>query len=118
MLKRLQTVKNLHEKDARYHSRCLSLFYMYKPVNYRGHLISEDMSSCAAYIINNILNNADDSQLSLNDILENYQGEIPRLSRITEKLKEHFGDDLIIYPVQNDSIMCFHDSRDQVLQEN
>lgn len=113
---RLENASNLQEKRARYHRKCLSNFFTYRPTNCNGRPIEETMSSVTEHVISFILDNADDSQFSLKEILTSFDGELPRLDRITDQLKNHFGEEMEFFKIPNDTIICYKDTQGKTLK--
>lgn len=124
-------LNSLKDKDDRYyidnnvsyHSKCLLKFYAYRPNNIKGRPIGENMSDLLSFVINTILENSEECQFSLKKILNDYvskhgQSDLPRLDRIELLLREHFGDEVVIYSTSNDKFICFKRGLNKCLQDS
>lgn len=115
---RLKEVDDLCKVGGQYHTKCMKKFYCYNPTNSRGKPVSENMTLLLQHIIQYILDNEENCQLFLREILKEFKGDISRISRIESSLRNYFEDDLVMYPVKNDLILCFRDSRYAILSES
>lgn len=118
--KRLKLDKDLATERARYHSNCYkSLYYTYTTGLFShklGRPCIENISNAVDFVIDYLRRNSDECQFSLKNILNQYQStEIINVRYIQEKLSETLGNDVIIYSINQDYIICFVDARDKIL---
>lgn len=104
---RLKNVHNLIEVKARYHCFCIANFYRSRTSTNVGRPVSETTKNFVDFLINYIHNNENECQFSLNDIKEEFSGDIPDYTIIKKKLKEHFMNDIECHTMKNDIIILY-----------
>lgn len=80
------------------------------------------MTKITNFIINFITVNCDECQFSLKFLIDKYRKEnneldIPRLERIEERLKSHFGNEIIIHSTKTDKFICFQRTLGKVIKD-
>lgn len=94
---RLTSVDNLVTAEGRYHSQCLSRFYVYRPTFEIGRPVSDSINSLMQYIILYILENDEECQFSLQEIIKEYEGEVPDIRSIKKSFGTAFWRYLFFY---------------------
>lgn len=116
---RLQLCTDLEKKQARYHAKCMQSFYTVKSSNPTGRPMDSNMAAVIEYIIQQLRENSEDSQFSLNELLQNFREKtvvhLPSIKGIKENLKNYFGEDLVMHSGFKDTILCFVDRRGKQL---
>lgn len=97
MYVRLEKTTNLVEVTARYHSTCMLKFYVKRVSDQIGRPASQSTIDFIPHAINYIENNGSESQFSLNEIKEEFDGNVPDLQTIKSKLTKHFTEVISLY---------------------
>ena len=80
-----------------YHKSCFKEFYRCKTRAAVGRPITDDTAKVVSYIIDYILENKDECQFSLNEILKDFDGDIPSFRNINEHLLLQFNEEIQTY---------------------
>lgn len=108
ILARLEHVKDLTKVHGRYHSKCMSEFYVNRPSSQKGRPTSENTLDFIQHTINFIQNHDSECQFSLNEIQEKFEGyNIPDLKTIRFQLKKYYDDDIDFVNIKTDLVIIF-----------
>lgn len=117
MLARLKTVHDLTEVNAKYHSKCMALFYKERLTETPGCSSSENTKGFIRYIIDHINNNSNECQFSINELKAGHPGDIPDISTIKNNLENHVTDQILFKTVNKDVVILFINSIGEKLCE-
>ena len=93
---RIGSQNDLIAKAARYHASCFLDFTSPHVAKKRGRPLDPKVASCFEFVKDFIIENKEECQFSLDEILQQFQGEIPSVIRIVQKLEDYFGNNIII----------------------
>lgn len=116
---RLSNVTDLVAAEGRYHSSCIKHFYKPPSEMVRvGRPKCNETSEATVHAYKYLEANREECKFSFQEIFENYDGTLPTDKTIKARLKENFGDDIIISTRQNrNSVVCFRDSGHKILND-
>lgn len=100
-----------------YHKSCFKEFYRCKTRAAVGRPITDDTAKVVSYVVDYILENKDECQFSLNEILKDFDGDIPSFRNINEHLLLQFNEEIQTYFFKKDLHIIYRGSIDHVLNE-
>lgn len=97
------------------------IYFIYSPkisheLSITNEILTREIFTLLTYFTY-ILQNSDDSQFSLKEILEKFDGDLPRLDYIRDRLINNLGDQIQCYQISNDIVICFTDTQGRIKNE-
>lgn len=116
-LKVLTKVKDL-KKEIRYHDICYQDL-LRRTLNISpGRPESASTKQLLEHVAHFLMRNEDECQFSVEEILRNYEGPCLTDQYFLTKLKEKFGDDIVVTRLKNRSpIICFKNTGDKLISD-
>lgn len=114
LLNRIENIRNISTVEAKYHKNCLRKLELPGTGRFSGE--REETIQVINYISNYLDANKEECQFSLDEILADFKGDKPSQKWILTKLKEKYGNDVIITSLKNRSpIISFRDTGHEIL---
>ena len=113
IIERIQHVADLVAVDAKYHNTCMKKFYSSPSSRKkRGYRPATNVDEAMESIYLCLEENAEECQFSLDDLLNQIEGEYrPDIHTVKTRLLKKYGDDILIVESANKpTIVCFRNT--------
>ncbi|KAK2578573.1 hypothetical protein KPH14_012007 [Odynerus spinipes] len=119
VLARIENVPDLTIVEARYHRTCWNNKKRIAVQNRPGRPISSEIDRAMEYIYNYIDQNSDECQFTLQELIENIEGDfIPDVRTIKKRLKQKYIGDILIFDGKRaDALICFPGTGHKLLSQ-